>query len=196
MNNLLEEYKLNVDRIQALDKNIWQSATIFGIGSLVGIFAVFGYGELLKSYSISAIIIGFIGITFNLVWWRLSRRWWSIQRAIIKRMEFIENNLDLGANTYIAYLDQINCDLKPKDFNERIITNEVKNELSDLTNYECSGIQSVLKFLISTISISWFLILIILYYESIKSLRPDIILGFVLFIGLFLWFFFEIWNRP
>ena len=67
MDNLLEKYKLNVDRIQALDKDIWQSAIIFGIGSLVGIFAVFRYEELLKNYSISAIIIGFIGITFNLL---------------------------------------------------------------------------------------------------------------------------------
>ena len=79
-------------------------------------------------------------------------------------MEFIEDHSDLGTNMYIAYLDKINCDLKPKDFNERVITHEVKNNLSNLTNYECSGIQPVLKFLISAISISWLLILIILYY--------------------------------
>ena len=47
MDNLLEKYKLNVDRIQALDKDIWQSAIIFGIGSLVGIFAVFRYDDFL-----------------------------------------------------------------------------------------------------------------------------------------------------
>ena len=111
-------------------------------------------------------------------------------------MEFIESSLDLGANTYIAYLDQINCDLKPKDFNERVITEEVKKELSQLANYECRGIQPILKFLALIISISWLLALVILYYQPIILIKPDIILGLVLFVGLFLWFFFEIWNRP
>ena len=135
-------------------------------------------------------------ITFDLIWWRFIRRWWSIQQAIIRRMEFIESSLDLGANTYIAYLDQINCDLKPKDFNERVMTEEVKTELSQLANYECRGIQPILKFLALIISISWLLVLVILYYQAIILIKPDIILGLVLFIGLFLWFFFEIWDSP
>ncbi len=64
----LEEYKLCVQRIQALDKNIWQSATIFGIGSLVGIVSIFKSWEILKEHPESALIISFIGITINLVW--------------------------------------------------------------------------------------------------------------------------------
>ena len=127
MSELLEEFKLCVQRVQALDKNIWQTATIFGIGSLVGIITIFRAGEILRGHPESIIIISFIGITLNLVWWRLARRWWSLQQALIRRMEFIERQLNLGGNLYIAYLDKINCRRKIRiDDDFSLLNEEVK----------------------------------------------------------------------
>ncbi len=197
MSDLLEEYKLCVQRVQALDKNIWQSATIFGIGSLAGIITIFRAGQILKDHPESTIIISFIGITLNLVWWRFARRWWSIQQALIRRIEFIERQLNFEGTLYIAYLDKINCRRKIRiDDDFSILNEEVKKNLSEINNYECHGIQPVLFFLTIINIISWLLLAIILDYEFIINLDKGLILSIILGVILFFWFFFEIWNRP
>jgi hypothetical protein len=197
MGESLEEYKLCVQRVQALDKNIWQSATIFGIGSLAGIIFILKDWETLKQYPSLVIIISFVGTALNLVWWRLVKRWWSIQQALIRRMEFIERQLNFGANLYIAYLDKINCRRKIRiDDDFSLLSEEVKKGLSEIDNYECHGIQPVLLFLTIINIISWLSLTLILDYESIINIQIGPILSLILVVILGFWFFFEIWNRP
>ena len=198
MSDLLEEYKLCVNRIQALDKNIWQSATILGIGSVAGIIVIFlTWRNFVWQYPVSALIISFIGITLNLVWWRLSRRWWSIQQALVRRMEFIERQINFGGNLYIAYLDKINCRRKIRtDEDFSLIGDEVKKGLSEINNYECHGTQPVLFFLTFINIISWIALFIMMDYKFILGLEKSVILGIIVSLILLFWFFFEIWNRP
>jgi hypothetical protein len=197
MSELLEEYKLCVTRVQALDKNIWQSATIFGIGSVAGIIIIFNTWRILAEHPASVIIVSFIGITLNLVWWRLAKRWWSIQQAFIRRMEIIERQINFGGNLYIAYLDKINCRREIRirdDFSN--LSDEIKQELGEINNYECHGIISVLFYLMFVNIISWLSLAIIMDYKFILNLDKSVILSIIYSVILLFWFFFEIWNRP
>jgi hypothetical protein len=197
MNELIEEYKLCVQRVQTLDRNIWQSATIFGIGSAAGIIIIFKAFAGLNQYPSLVLMLSFVAITLNLVWWRWVRRWWSIQQALIKRMEFIEPQISFGGNLFIAYLDKINCRRKSEiDMDFSGLSDEIKKELSDMNNYECHGIQPVLFFLTIINIIAWLSLAIILDFEFILHIDKGLILTFIVGLVLFFWFFFEIWDRP
>jgi len=84
----LEEYKLCDEKAARLEGYIWQTASLFGVGSAVALQSVAGMSPADDAATIA--ITSILGITFSLVWWRFARRWWSIQYLMFQRMETLD----------------------------------------------------------------------------------------------------------
>lgn len=87
----LDEYKLCHEQIKRLEASIWQTATLFGVGSGVGLVAV--ATQLAKTpsqFAFPSIAASLVGIVLTLVWWRFAQRWWSIQHVYLSRMRELE----------------------------------------------------------------------------------------------------------
>jgi len=211
---LLEEYKLCVKRLRSLDKNIWYSAAILGIGSIAIIISIFDRIINVKSIfeTILIVIVSSLAIGINLVWWRLAKRWWSIQQALLRRMEHIERQTNFRANLYIAYLDQINSSLinriefrtdedeRETDVNRPFLRREFIDDLNTLGNYDYHGIQPMLRYLITINILSWFLLLFLLFIiiqsDKAKIEREWLFPVTITYGWLVLWKFWEEWNSP
>jgi hypothetical protein len=165
---LLEEYKLCVKRVQALDKNIWQTATLFGIGNIVGFISAYHIAK--SDYKFMTLLV-VVAIGISLVWWRLARRWWSIQNALLNRMEQIEREktIKLRSNLYIKWLDHEYLCMDKLEFTEDESSSSPgkpfypKSLREKIGNYEHRGIQPLLKFLKNIIICGWIFLIIIIY---------------------------------
>ena len=102
----LEEYKICMEKVDKLEGYIWKTASIFGIGSFVGMFTLFQGENNIPPYS--RIVIGFLAIALLLLWLRYARRWWSIQEIFILRMIHLEEKIGFRPNIYVKYRDAIN----------------------------------------------------------------------------------------
>ncbi len=105
--SLIEEYKMCREDASKLESQIWKAASIFGLSSAAGLVLKLKPEVVSKDqfYTISAIAI--LMITALLVWWRLSRLWWSIQHIKYKRMNTLETKLGFKQNSAISCIDNI-----------------------------------------------------------------------------------------
>jgi hypothetical protein len=88
---LLEEYKLCDNKSARIEAYIWQTAGLFGAGSLLALGSA--ARELAASpqeAAMPAAIGALLGILLSLVWWRFAQRWWSIQHLMFDRMREID----------------------------------------------------------------------------------------------------------
>lgn len=101
---LMKEYELCQQGVQALEATIWQSGSLVGIGSVGGILLVAG----LDDAQLAVIPAGIMVVFGNFLWWRLAKRWWSVQHARITRMRLIEQQLKrAGQASYVQYLNDL-----------------------------------------------------------------------------------------
>src|SRR3990172_11219093 len=88
---ILDEYKLCDERTSRLEGYVWQTASLLGIASILGLITT---GRDLAASPHSAALPSALGSVFGivaaLVWWRFARRWWSIQHLMFERMREIE----------------------------------------------------------------------------------------------------------
>jgi hypothetical protein len=109
---LLKEYELCQVSAQGLESAIWQTSAAIGIGS-IGTLALVAGQPLLGWLGLGIpITIGLLAILASWIWWRMARRWWSIQHVKFCRMRHIEERLQFFYQTrYLTYLDDLG-DLK------------------------------------------------------------------------------------
>lgn len=205
---LLELYKILDEQVSRLESYIWQTATLLGIGSAVGLFSLANgvAGIKLNEATIAALF----AINASLIWWRFAKRWWSIQHLKFERMDEIEKRLveqmKLGQGSTVRERDveamqHIKYQREKGGFRQRIaslqfsIPRDIKARESQRTsNYEHRGNQPVGKLLVVTNIALW---LMFATQTAILAVQTDIgirmaslmIAGvvFVLFVDLSAW---------
>ena len=195
---LLEEYKICIAEAARLESLIWKVSTQLGIFS--------GAGLLLKIISEDNFPITFaiavLMITLSLVWWRLSRRWWSIQHTKYKRMNEIESKLEFRQNSLVKAIgDSTMAHIKYVQLRYQRMEDHlfyripkriqpIKPENSESFNiHEHRGNQPVLRFFIYVNIAVW----VTLVFISAKT-SADYLEASLIFVG---YFFFMIiyWRR-
>ncbi len=195
--NLIEEYKFCHEKATKVEEYIWTTASIFAIGSIVGI-ATLSKDNIIGLNPHLSVVVGLLAIGVLLTWRRFARRWWSIQGVMLIRMKEIEELLDLNINRYVDKIDNI-----WKDRNEGIFE-KIKNILNkSAEDHEYHGIRPMVSFFIFVNILAWgvFIIfqtipgdptlydLINKYVFSIKLKSFVIFMYFVLFIvSLFVYY--------
>jgi hypothetical protein len=169
--HLLEEYKICHEAASDMSDHIWRTATVFTVGSITGILL------LARESPISpdpdpwlTLIVSILAIGILSTWWRLARRWWSVQHTMFLRMRHIEYQLGLGASLYVDYLNQIKgnkhesrCETLAPRLPEQYEEDFEKGLkcLSERSTFEHRGIQPMMKFAIVINAAAWFVLLLI-----------------------------------
>jgi hypothetical protein len=181
---LFKEYEICIKEASRLESNIWQTALIFSIGSGVGLTYflkeyLIDKGDSIKLGS-SVSLFAFFVIIISLVWWRMAKRWWSIQQLKYERMEMIERYLGFSQISMVGERDtKIKQHIKsyrfiylfkykiPKNINA-----ERCNYITKIKDYEHRGIQPAIKYLLLSNAILWiFLILTCYRIQEIKLMK-------------------------
>jgi hypothetical protein len=150
---LLKEYELCQNAAQSLESTIWQTSAVIGIGSL-GSLALVAKERL---NWLPAVIIGFVAIFASCTWWRMARRWWSIQHTKFYRMRHIERDIDFYQVRYLDYLDALEPLKEPKsdeteskkaELKKKLLPSipDIQEDLDRLSDkHQSTGTQSILK---------------------------------------------------
>ena len=205
---LIEEYKICREDAAKLESNIWKTSTILGLSSAAGLFLKItsrpqfdGNFDILLG--ISALII-----TASIVWWRLSRRWWSIQKIKYIRMNDLETKLNFRQNSLIGLSDlSIMSDVKydqdlilsrglSKFFSSNLF-HFIPDDITpkpiydkSLKNYEYRGNQPAVKLLVLVNVLIWsFLVFLQAFHNN--QLNKTLILGIAYYLVV-LYF----WRKP
>ena len=165
---LIEEYKICREEASRLESHIWKASTILGLSSGAGLLLKMKSELRSADHFYLTCAIAVLMITASLVWWRLSRRWWSIQHVKYKRMNALETKLDFKQNSLVGESDiRAMSDVRSRQDKgslfERIVKhvwNEIPTNISshacdDIGNYEYRGNQPVLKMLVCTNILLW-----------------------------------------
>jgi hypothetical protein len=152
----LEEYKICHDYVKHLDSNIYKSAGILGIGSIISLMVTNINSIALLTLLCIAILIS----SCAWIWWKSASRWWDIQHAVIQRMKDIEHEIGFYRNRYIEFLDNNEEERKKNriildGLNEARIDNLVEYDIN-FSKGKVRGNYIWLPFLITTI---WIVIL-------------------------------------
>jgi hypothetical protein len=101
---LLNEYNLCQSSAQALEATIWQSAGLIGLVG-IGTLTLVATSE---AALLPTILVGAFSTAGSIIWWRMAKRWWSIEHAKFRRMRHIESILGLpGQMHYVSFLDDL-----------------------------------------------------------------------------------------
>ena len=200
---LIEEYKICREEAARLESHIWKTSTILGLSSGAGLLLKMKSELRSAEHFYLTCAIAVLMITASLVWWRLSRRWWSIQHVKYKRMNVLETKLDFKQNSLVGERDiQAMSNIRSGQMNgklfERIkrhIWNEIPTSISphaydNMGNYEYRGNQPVLKMLVFTNIILW-LCMVFVMAPKLMLLYETIFVCMAYF--LFALFF---WRKP
>jgi hypothetical protein len=170
--DLVEEYRICQNQASRLETNVWQTATLLGIGSIVGLVSLAKQtSSQCQTGWITVMLASAVTINATIVWWRFARRWWSIQHLKYERMREIETVVglkqsqmvlerDSEAQQHRRYLQQegrwhqrilsLLCFSLPKD------VQAAKSERGKMQKYEYRGIQPAGRLLVFTISFPGF----------------------------------------
>ena len=102
LEQIKQEYDICLSRSQQLESNIWISSSLMGIGSTLPIIIAL-FSDKIGVFSFC--IIGLMVISINLIWFFISRRWWTLQHIVFLRMRHLEQKLNYKINSYIAHFD-------------------------------------------------------------------------------------------
>ena len=167
-NALLEEYKICREEASRLESYIWKTSTILGLSSGAGLLLKMKPVPLSPDHFYLTCAIAALMITASLVWWRLSRRWWSIQHIKYQRMSSLETKLGFKQNSLVGESDiRAMSDVRFRQEKGSIferITRHLCNEIpitinstscDDIGNYEYRGNQPVLRMLVFINILLW-----------------------------------------
>jgi hypothetical protein len=201
---LFKEYEICTKEASRLEANIWQTATLFSIGSGTG-FIYFlkefiGKGTS-KPLSATIFLFAMFTIVVSLFWWRLAKRWYSIQHLKYERIMEIEKKL--GFNQCGIVIERDNETMQHIKSYRYIylfrysIPKRIAPKKSDnkdrIKNYEHRGIQPAISFLLWSNAILWiFLILISSNFIILYDIR-DVIIPALFFLIIFFLYF---WRKP
>lgn len=197
---LLKEYKICIAEAARLESLIWKVSTQLGIFSGAGLLLKIVSSHLNADNFHITFAVAVLMITLSLVWWRLSRRWWSIQHTKYKRMDEIESKLQfrhnslvkaMGDNTmaqikYMQHRYQRMDDYLFYRISKRI--QPIKPEDSEsLKNHEHRGNQPVLRFFIYVNIAVWVALVFISANTSADYLEASLIFAVYFFFMIIYW---------
>lgn len=102
---LLKEYEICRDEASRLESHIWQTLSILGIASGVGLIRLASGTIGISSYPRLALIASAFAIVVSFVWLRFANRWWSIQHLMFERMREIERNTSFRQSSIVSERD-------------------------------------------------------------------------------------------
>jgi hypothetical protein len=204
IDQLLELYRVLDEQVSRLEKYIWETATLLGIGSAVGLLSIANGSSSIGSNG--ATIAAVFAISASVIWWRFAKRWWSIQHLKLERMDEIEKRISkrmkLESDTTVPERDvevmqHIKYLRREGSIGQRIASLQFSiprsispKESQEAANYEHRGNQPAGKLLVITNIVLWSMFALLI----IQTKRPDIpvIAGAVLtaLAGWYLW-----WKR-
>ena len=157
--NLIEEYKFCHEKAIKMEDNIWTTASIFAIGSIVGI-ATLSNDNVIRLNPHLSVVVGLLAIGALLTWRRFARRWWSIQGVMLIRMKEIEELLDFNINLYVKL-----CDDEQKEKEKEGFFTNIKNIFINLKklsydDHERHGIRPMVSFYIIVNILAWVVFII------------------------------------
>jgi len=201
--SLLEEYKICISEAIRLEDQIWKVSTHLGIFSGAGILLKLVSALANKDTFYITVAIAIIMITFSLVWWRLSRRWWSIQHIKFNRMDEIESKIGFSQNAALKDIDKAKMSHikylqnKLQRFDDHLfysipeyIPPKKFEEDEKISGHECRGNQPVIKLLV----ISNILIWVGLVFMAAKSSHIHLLATFIIFV-LYLILTISLWRK-
>lgn len=177
---LLKEYQICLEQASRLESNIWQTAGLLGIGSIVGLISLIGDGTLAPFGAV--LVAAVFAINVSLVWLRFTRRWGSIQTLKFERMSEIERKIDFKQSVLVEDRNKealshkiflresgnffqywlIKIFYRIPSFNNEDVQRRIQSykEREDETrwrieDYEYRGIQPVCKLLVITNILLW-----------------------------------------
>jgi hypothetical protein len=196
VDRLVDVYRIYNDQVSRLESYIWQTATLLGIGSAVGLVLLADKYEKTPTYLGKVTIAAVFAINASLVWWRFARRWWSIQHLKFERMDEIERRIDrqmqfqqsvLVSERDVEAMRHQRHRREQGSCHERIrslcfsIPREVQAARSDrVGNYEYRGNQPAGRLLLVTNVLLWSLF--ILYTAVQVSKLPLVLVILVIFL--------------
>jgi hypothetical protein len=205
---LLDLYQIYDKQASRLESHIWQTAALLGIGSAVGLVALASEYKKTLAYLGTTVVATIFAINASLVWWRFARRWWSIQRLKIERMDEIERRINeemkFPENALVSERDEEVMKhrlyfRKEGSLYQRISNKSfffsipddlqpTKSKHKEIGNYEYRGNQPAARLLLVTNIFLWLLVTI---YTTIQigklRLLILIIFGFVVIIDFVIW---------
>jgi hypothetical protein len=106
---LFKEYEICTKEASRLESNVWHTALLFSIGSGAGLIyfikeSIISKGDYIK-LGLSVSLFAFFSMIVSLVWWRMARRWWSIQQLKYERMREIEKALGFKQCSMVSERD-------------------------------------------------------------------------------------------
>jgi hypothetical protein len=171
VDKLLDLYRIYDEQTSRLESHIWQTATLLGIGSAVGLVALAGKYSNTCPYLGAVVVAAIFAINVSFVWWRFARRWWSIQHLKFERMDEIEKHIidrmglkqgalvserDLEAMQHIKHWREKGSWLQRIKSLRFSLPRDIKAaESSHVQNYEHRGIQPATSLLLATNVLLW-----------------------------------------
>jgi hypothetical protein len=148
-------------------------------------------GDYIK-LGLSVSLFAFFAIIVSLVWWRMAKRWWSIQRLKYERMMEIEDSLGFKQVSMVSERDNNKMQhIKSYRFiywfRYRIHKSIIPERCADRTkikHYEHRGIIPAIKLLLLSNAILW-IILVLISCGSIR-LHYGNLLGFIIIVSILL----------
>jgi len=193
--HLLKEYEMCQSAAQSLEATIWQTGAVLGLSSIGTFILVASHPPREQPPWLVAAGIGALVSLSSVIWWRVARRWWSIQHTKYARMRHIEETLLLAQTRYIEYLDKPPGDAAAQSLKAKLIgkvaTSDQLDELGEI-DYQRGGPQKYLRFLPWAITVVWVIYVLWLSFPEFETYQislPVIIL--MAWVGTFLW----IWSK-
>ena len=154
-NELLEEYKIAYEKEMNLERNIWESAGVVGIGSLASIVTS------LRGFDVLSVsLLGAFSVSLVWIWWFMAKRWWDIQHVILLRKQHIENATNMKLETYINFCDREHKDREYKESNIEGLTTRNLDELKKIEDkgngkFGKRGVQKSLRWFPRVVTAIW-----------------------------------------
>lgn len=154
-NALLEEYKIASQKEMNLERNIWESAGVVGIGSIASIVINASMPDVF-----SVLLLGAFSVSLVWIWWFMAKRWWDIQNVIILRKQHIENAINIKLETYIKFCDRKDKGREYKESNIEGLTKKNLEELEEIRNKDNGrfgkrGVQKSLRWFPRVVTAIW-----------------------------------------
>lgn len=199
----IEEYKICVSEVSRLEGQIWKASSHLGIfsGAAILLKSVPTFPNKDNFYTTFAIAI--LMITISLVWWRLSRRWWSIQHVKLKRINEIEEKIGFSQSTAVkltdkakmAHIKYLQNKLQKMDdhlFYEipKHIKPEKCSEKKEMIDHEYRGNQPILKFFVIVNILIWIGLVLTAAMPSKIYLW-----AFAMIFGLYFFYELKLWRK-
>jgi hypothetical protein len=165
---LFKEYDICRKEALQLETNIWKTAAIFSIGSGVGLTYFLKEYLIFKGNAnqigLVVFLFGSFSIIVSLVWWRIVKRWWSIQHIKYERMRELEKLLGFRQCSMVCERD---CEamehiksyrfiyvIRYKKMPKKTISKR-SIDISRIKNYEHRGIQPAISLLLWSNFVLW-----------------------------------------